>query len=175
MIISPIKVLSTFYISTEIPIIAREKLLPYREYENIIILPLGSVHKIDAIGNIVHYGTPRLVVNIDEKIYQAGQDLEEKIDLLTPDCSIKIEKIRVNQTRHVKYAVCSIYEKGDWTAMIDYIKTPMLSIFDGSTCVVDVRSVVVKGTKRKLLLTNTGNVYKLKKSKLEETIKPGFV
>ena len=51
----------------------------------------------------------------------------------------------------------------------------MLSIFDGSTCVVDVRYVEINGKKRKLLLTNDGDVYKLKKSKLEETIKPGFV
>ena len=51
----------------------------------------------------------------------------------------------------------------------------MLSKFDGSTCIVDVRTVVVKGTKRKLLLTNTGEVFKLKKSKLEERIKPGFI
>ena len=51
----------------------------------------------------------------------------------------------------------------------------MLNKFDGGTCVVDVRSVEVNGIKRKLLLTNDGDVYKLKKSKLEETIKPGFI
>ena len=67
-------------------------MLPYREYENLIVLPIGSVHKLDAIGNITHYGTPRLVVKIGDKIYQAGQDLEEKVDQLTLNCSIKIEK-----------------------------------------------------------------------------------
>ena len=51
----------------------------------------------------------------------------------------------------------------------------MLTIFDGSTCVVDVRCMEISGKKRKLLLTSDGDVYKLKKSKLEETIKPGFV
>ena len=59
--------------------------------------------------------------------------------------------------------------------MVDYTKTPMLSKFDGKTCIVDVRSVDVKGTKRKLLITNAGDVYKLKKSKLEETVTPGFL
>ena len=157
----------------EIPTIPREELLPYREYENIIVLSVGSVHKIEAIGEIIHYGTSRLVVKIEDKIYQAGQDLEEKKDQLTLGCSIKVEKIRKNQTRHVKYAICSVYKKGDWTAMADYSKTPMLSKFDGSTCVVDVRSVNVKGTKRKLLLTNTGDIYKLKMSKLEEGLKLG--
>ena len=157
----------------EIPTIPREELLPYREYENIIVLSVGSVHKIEAIGEIIHYGTSRLVVKIEDKIYQAGQDLEEKKDQLTLGCSIKVEKIRKNQTRHVKYAICSVYKKGDWTAMADYSKTPMLSKFDGTTCVVDVRSVNVKGTKRKLLLTNTGDIYKLKMSKLEEGLKLG--
>lgn len=59
--------------------------------------------------------------------------------------------------------------------MANYVKTPMLSNFNGSTYIVDVRTVDVKGTKRKLLLTNTGEVFKLKKSKLEEIIKPGFI
>ena len=57
--------------------------------------------------------------------------------------------------------------------MSDYSKTPMLSTFDGSTSVIDVKSINVKGIKRKLLLTNTGAVYKLKKSKLEERLRPG--
>ena len=159
----------------KIPVISRENLLPYREYENITILPVLKVYTIDAIGNILHYGTSRLVIKIDGKIYQAGEDLEEKVDQLTYGCSIKIEKIRVNRTKHVKFAVCTIYEKGDWTSVVDYKKTPMLTIFDGSTCVVDVRCMEISGKKRKLLLTSDGDVYKLKKSKLEETIKPGFV
>ena len=106
-----------------------------------------------------------LVIRIGDDIYQADQDLEEKRDRLTYDCLIKVEKIRKNKTWYVKYAVCSIYEKGDWTAMSDYSKTPMLSTFDGSTSVIDVKSINVKGIKRKLLLTKTGAVYKLKKSK----------
>ena len=57
--------------------------------------------------------------------------------------------------------------------MTNYIETPMLSKFDGSTTVTDVRTVDVKGKKRKLLLTNTGEIYKLKKSKLEESLRPG--
>ena len=65
------------------PLISREDLLPYREYDNLISLPLGSVHTINAIGNISRYGTPRLVVTIGETIYQAGQALEEKVDQLT--------------------------------------------------------------------------------------------
>lgn len=82
--------------------------------------------------------------------------------------SIKVRKI-IN--RHVKHAICSINEKDDWTAMVDYSKTPMLSTFDGSIGFIDVRSADVKGNKRKLLLTNTGDVYKLKKSKLQERLK----
>ena len=49
---------------------------------------------------------------------------------------------------------------------------------DGETCVLDVRTVEVKGQKRKLLLTDRGFspvVYKLKKSKLEENIEVGFI
>ena len=69
---------------------------------------------------------------------------------LTRDCCLKIEKVRLNLKRHVKYAICTIYEKGNWTAITDYTKAPMLSKFDGSTCTVAVRSVDVKGVKRKV-------------------------
>ena len=51
----------------------------------------------------------------------------------------------------------------------------MLTNHDGSTCVVDVKSIDVKGKKRKLLLTDEGVVYKLKRSKLEDNVKPGFL
>ena len=50
--------------------------------------------------------------------------------------------------------------------------------FDEKTCILDVRTVDAKGQKRKLFLTDRGDgpkVYKLKKSKLEENIKVGFI
>ena len=158
-----------------IPTLLRENLLPYRDYPNIIKFPVGSLLRVEAIGYISHYGTMRLVVQVEGNIYQAGKDLEEKIEHLVADCSIKIEKVRVDRSRRINYAICSIYESGDWTCMVDYLQIPMLRKFDGSTCIVDVREVDIKGKKRKLLLTNTGDVFKLKKSKLEETIEPGFV
>ena len=58
---------------------------------------------------------------------------------------MKLEKTRVIPTRHVKYAIRSVYGKGDWAAMVDCVKPPMLSTFDGSTFVVDVRTVDIKG------------------------------
>ena len=33
-------------------------------------------------GYIIHYGTERLVVSADGKIFQAGDDQEEKVDKL---------------------------------------------------------------------------------------------
>ena len=58
---------------------------------------------------------------------------------------------------------------------VDFAKTPMLRKRDGSTCVVDVKTIDVKGTKRKLLLTDEGVVYKMKKSKVEAHVQPGYV
>ena len=101
--------------------------------------------------------------------------MENKVEKLKFNCLIKIEKIRANPTRHTKFAVCSIYEPGDWTACVDFAKTPMLINRDGSTCVVDVKKVDVRGKKRKLLLTDQGIVYKLKQSKLEDTVQPGYL
>ena len=63
---------------------------------------------------------------------------------------------------------------------MDYDKVKIFSQdqTDGKTCILDVRPVDVKGKKRKLLLTDRGDgplVYKLKKSKLEDIIKVGFI
>ena len=41
--------------------------------------------------------------------------------------------------------------------------------------IVDIREVEVKGKKWKLLLTNTGDVFNLKKSRLEETVGIGYI
>jgi hypothetical protein len=156
-------------------ILEKEDLLAYREYDSLATLPVGSTHKLSAFGMAKSYGTTRLVIKLDERFYQAGENVEENITLLKPEGIIKIEKIRTNPSKHAKYAVCSIYEPGDWTAHVNYLKTPMLTIQDGSTCIVDVKSVDVKGVKRKLLLTDNGTVYKLKKSKLEDCVQPGFL
>jgi translation initiation factor 2 beta subunit (eIF-2beta)/eIF-5 len=161
-------------------IIPRENLLNYREYSNLTSFPVGSVHNVEGWGYITHYGTERLVVSLDGKIFQEEGDLEEKVVKLKYMCKIRIEKIRTSIKRHVKYAVCSIFEKGDWTACVEYGNVPILSKnkMDGETCVLNVRTVEVKGQKRKLLLTDRGDgpvIYKLKKSKLEENIKVGFI
>ena len=82
----------------------------------------------------------------------------------------------------MKYAVCSVFEMGDWTASVEYENVPIFpkNKMDGETCVLDIRTVEAKGQKRKLLLTQREDgdpqiIYKLKKSKLEENIKVGFI
>ena len=158
----------------EIKFVEKQYLLPYREYNNLSTLSIDSTHKVSAIGYAKSYGGERLVIKIGDTFYQAGEDLENKIDKFQFNCILKIEKMRVNPSRNTKYAVCSIYKPGDWTACVNFAKTPMLTNRNGNTCVVDVKTVVIKGKKRKLLLTDKGLVYKLKQSKLEDSITPGF-
>ena len=162
-------------IDQEIQVLSREQLIPYKEYQNLAILPLQSVHKIEAIGYVSHYGTDRLVVKLPNATYQAGEDLELKVNELKNNCYIKIIKIRTNIKRRIKFAESTIYPSEDyWTALVDYAKVPIFSKFDGKTCIVDVKTVEYKNQKRKLLLTDQNGVFKLKKSKLEEEILPGF-
>ena len=107
---------------TVTPVIPRENLLPYQDYPNLNALPIGSVHNVDGWGFVKHYGRGRLVISLDEKIFQAGENLEENVDQLKNLCKIKIEKIRTSKQNKCKYAVCSVYEKGDWTALVEYNK-----------------------------------------------------
>ena len=66
-----------------------------------------------------------------------------------------VQKIRTNVKTRKKYAVCSVFEKGDWTASVEYENVPIFpkNKMDGETCVLDIRTVEAKGQKRKLLLT----------------------
>ena len=161
-------------------LITRENLLTYHEYPNLATLPIESVHNVVGYGFINNYGRDRLFVSLDGKIYQAGENLEKNVEQLKDICKIKIERTRTNSSTKQKYAVCIIYEKNDWTALLDYAKLKILpkNKMDGETCIMDVRTVNIKGKKRKLLLTDRGDgpiVYKLKKSKLEDSIKVGFI
>ena len=137
--------------------------------------PLGSANKVSAIGYAKSYGEERLVVKIGDNFYQAGDDVESNVENLKLNSILKIEKICTRPARHTKYAVCSIYEPGDWTACMEFVKTPMLKNRDGSTCIVDVKTIDVRGKKRTLLLTDQGMVYRLKQSKLEDTVQPGYL
>ena len=104
----------------------RENLLPYRDYPNLTTLPIGSVHKVDGWGFLKHYGTDRLVISLEGKVYQAGENLEENVNQLKDLCTIKVDKVRANTSTKQKYAVCTVYEKGDWTVHADYEKVKIL-------------------------------------------------
>ena len=161
--------------SEEVQILPLENLIPYKECRNLIGLPLESVHKIESIGYVKHYGVIKMVVKISGTLYQAGEDLQRKVVELTDNSYIKIVKIRTNKISRIKFAECKIYSQQNyWTAFVDYAKVPMFSKFDGKTCIVDVKCVEHKNLKRKVLLTDQGEVFKLKKSKLEDNIEPGY-
>ena len=166
--------IATSHSTRKITSIARENLVRYKDYENLRSLPIGSVHKIKGIGYIQHYGKDKLVVQLAEKLYQAGEDLESKVNEIVEDGYLKIEKVRLNHTTRIKFAVCAVYSSNDWSALIEYNKIPFIKKFDGTLCVMDVKEVNVKGQKRKLLLSDDGQVYRIKRSKLEDSIKPGF-
>ena len=163
-------------VDTVTPVIPRENLLPYQDYSNLATLQIKSVHNVDTLGFVQHYGRERLVVSIGGTIFQAGDDLEENVDQLKNLCKIKLEKIRTNKNTKQKYVVCSVYERGDWTALVDYNKEQMLPKMRMDRCVLAVRDVEVRGQKRKLILTDKGDgpvIYKFKKSKLEDNVKVG--
>ena len=64
--------------SGEIQILPIENLIPYKECRNLIVLPLESVHRLDSIGYVIHYGVKKMVVKLSGSFYQAGEDLQRK-------------------------------------------------------------------------------------------------
>ena len=68
-----------------------------------------------------------------------------------------------------------VAQKGDWSDLLDNKKVPLLPANKkrNAVKVLDVKSVEHKGQKRKLLLTEDGTVYKVKRSKLENNVEAG--
>ena len=159
--------------SLEVPCLPKEQLLNYTEYTNLSTLALGSVVQVNAIGFLSYYGIDRLIVITDKGAFQAGDDLEEKYQMIKKDSYLKILRTKLNKSRK-KYAYCEIFDKKDWSVFVDYSKTPILSDFNGKNCIVDVKCVTIKGKKRKLLMSDEGKVFRMKKCKLENVIKPGY-
>ena len=156
--------------------LAREDMVPYKHLQNLVELPLGSTYTVSAVGYIEHYGQQKLAVKLDNGvIFQAGDNLEQQKEQLADGCKIVIDKVRVNNSTKRKYAVCKIVQKGDWAGVLHYGQVPLLPANNkrNSLKVVDVKSIEHKSKKRKLLLVEDGSVYKVKRSKLEDTVQPG--
>ena len=162
--------------ATAIPVKPREELLPYRENPELSALPIGVIKKIEALGWVEWHGKDCLLVQVDGVMHQAGIDLESKDSELATESYIRIDKHRFNRNTRRKYALCTVIQSGEWHKLVDYGKTPLLKTQDRRTCVIDVKTVENKGQKRKLILTDKGEVFKLKKSKFEESLNsPGFI
>ena len=104
--------------------------------------------------------------------YQAGEFLEACKDRLLIGHKIIIEKLRLDKARR-KSAFCKIVRKGDWSGLVDYKFVPMLSSKNKEAKVLDIKTVTHNSQKRKLVLLEDRNVYKVKKSKLEDHVSPG--
>lgn len=162
--------------STPLLQLTREELIPYKHCKNLADLPLGSIYTVTAIGNSEHYGQQKLVLKLDDgSLYQAGPHVEENKEQLTQGCRLVIQKARVNISTRRKFAVCKIVQRGDWAGVIDYNKAPLLPAKRSCVKVMAVQIVEMKGEKRKLVLVEDGTVYKMKKSRLEDTVQAGQI
>ena len=72
------------------------------------------MHKVDGWGFLKHYGTDRLVISLEVKVYQAGENLEENVKQLKDLCMIKVDKVRTNTNtkQNMQYVLCMRKEIG---------------------------------------------------------------
>ena len=159
-----------------LPILPETDIIPYKQLINLTSLDIGSSYIVEAIGFVAHYGQQKLVIKLDNGIcYQAGEYVEQHTDELLDGCRLIIEKIRTNRNTKKKFAVCKIVQAGDWAGVLDYDKVTLLPKNHPEIKIMDVQTVDVKGQKRKLILTTEGDVYRFKRSKLEDMVKPADV
>ena len=98
--------------------------------------------------------------------------LEQHKELLTEGCKIFLSNTKVLPEK--KHTVCKIVQHGDWTSALNYQDVVLLPAKKkrGPIKVLDVKSVAYKGQKHKLVLTEDSAIYKIKRSRLEDDVKP---
>jgi hypothetical protein len=88
---------------------------------------------------------------------------------------IVVNKTKVNNSTKRRFAVCKVVQSGDWSGLLDDEKVRLLPA--NKKCkvfkVLDVKPIERKGQKRKLVLTEDGTVYKVKRSEQENNVKAG--
>ena len=163
--------------ANDLPIIPPDELPPFKDILDLIVLPKKSIHTPKKIGFITRYGQARMLVELEDGVrYVAGKDLQSKQDQLHVDCKLVLEKTKICTSSGKKHFIATVVAKGDWAGIIQYSRTPILRQRKGNEDtrrVLDVSQVEHKGKKRKLVLTDDGNVYRMKASRSENEITAG--
>ena len=71
-----------------------------------------------------HYGTDILVISLEGKVYQAGENLEENVKQLKDLCMIKVDKVRTNTNtkQNMQYVLCMRKETGRYMRTMKKLK-----------------------------------------------------
>ncbi len=159
-----------------VPEIYERDILPnIRDHATLATLPTGTVFTVLGKAHRQKYGRSWLLVKLDnDTVYLAGDNLEGKEEQMTKTCQIKIVKKRtLNSRSNRRIAICDIAKPGDWASLVDLKSAQVLppSNKRSKVRVIDVQTREERGCKRKLILTEDGQIYKLKKSRVEAAVK----
>ncbi len=134
---------------------------------------IGTTKDVIAYGQQKFRGKLHGIVKfLDGTLYRAGIDLESKSNLLSKGSKVRVLKKRIDQNTRKPYAVVEIIEAGDWSCC-NYKDLPFVNTVNNGL-VVSVKEITVKSAKRKIALLDNGKVYKCKRSKLENSMHPGY-
>ena len=134
----------------------------------------GQTMTVLAYGKQSFHGVTRGIIKLcDGRIYRAGRDVDSKMHLLHKGSSVNVIRRRIDPKSRRPYAIVEILEAGDWSFGV-YAKLPFVNTLKTGR-VMATKEIDVKGVNRKIILLDSGNVYKCRKGKLEEQMKPGYV
>ena len=158
-----------------LPVRAIEDLLHFPLNPSLASLPVNTTKQVTAIGWQSFRGKERLLIELDNVMYQAGTNLEDQKDFLTQGCAIRIDKITTIRSSRQKEGICSIIQPGEWHKLVNYMNCSLLNSTHSSNDkrVLDIKEVEVKGSKRRLVLTDKGVFRFNKRAKIEKEVRVG--
>ncbi len=117
-----------------IPQIEVEKLSAYSGLDSMTTLPKGAGFTISATGIVTHRGKERLIIELEGKVYKAGEFLEEaynKGELSVAGTRIVIGKTRKTLSKRGEFVLCEIIPSNSWKE-VNYNQLPYISTVSGS-------------------------------------------
>ena len=147
-------------------------------FPDLAILPKGSLQKVETVAKKKCVGKEIFLVTLkDGKTYKC-QNLKSDSSNLKPGSTLVIQNIVQDKKTKKKSAICICATSDDWAALVKYDD---LEVYQTKGILVDMVRVFDiawkehKGIQRKIVLTEKGDVFRLRKSKLESYVRPGWM
>lgn len=148
-------------------------------FPDISSLPKEKIHVIKSVDQKESDGEEKILITLmDGKTYELCDNLKPDIADWKPGSQFIIEKKGTDKRTKKTYVKCRTAAEGDWAGLLKYSEIALYTkkrIFLYFVRVIDIAYKIHKRKKRKIVLTENGDVYRFFPCKFESNVRPGWM